>query len=47
MAVKNSCLSQAFSGSAGGGGMVMGGLTGRKTEYGSTSPSVLALYNAV
>lgn len=43
---KNSCLSQALSGSA-GGGTVMGGLTGRKTACGSTSPSVSALYNAM
>lgn len=45
-AVKTQLLSQAFSGSA-GGGTVMGGLTGTKTECGSTSPSVAALYNTV
>lgn len=48
VATRNSCLSQAFrvSGSA-GVWAVMTGLTGRKTECGSTVPSVSALYDAV
>lgn len=46
VAAKNSCLSQSSSSSA-GGGPVMVGLTNRKTERGSTLPSVSALYNAV